>query len=480
MELHLEPADDVGLTRQIYRQVLERIVDGRLRPGDRLPPSRELARQLGLSRTTVTAAYEHLTAEGFLTGRVGAGTFVSAAPVHGTVARTAPRGAGVRPQPIWDDLPLPDQRAWDAVEYDFRIGHPDPSLFPSTAWRRVVAQQLRRTDAFAAGYADPAGHAGLRAGIARHVGLSRSVACDADDVLVTNGAQQALDLVARVLIAPGDVVAVEDPGHTPARHLFASHGAGVADIPVDASGIDVGALPDDARVVYVTPSHQFPLGTVMSLERRLALLEWAERANAIVVEDDYDSEFRFEDRPLQPLQSLDARGRVAYVGSFSKTMHPRLRLGFLVAPEALQAALRTARWLSGWHGDPVTQAAMAQFIDNGSLARHLRRTTAIYHDRHRRVLQGLRDHLHPWVEAVPSVAGIHVCARVRPGVEAEVDLRRVAATARRSNVAVETLADYSSTAASEQGVLLGYGLIAAEQIDDGLAGLARAFRRSSG
>jgi GntR family transcriptional regulator/MocR family aminotransferase len=296
------------------------------------------------------------------------------------------------------------------------------------------------------------------------------VRAGADDVVVTQGAQQALDLIGRVLIEPGDVVAVEEPGYPPARTLFHTLGARVAGVPVDADGLDVAALPARARLVYVTPSHQFPLGTPMSLARRAALLDWAATHDAVIVEDDYDSEFRFSDRPLEPLQSLDHTGRVLYVGTFSKTLLPALRLGYLVGPPSLRPALRAARQLTDWHGDHIAQAALARFIDSGELSRHVRRATRVYAARHEQVTAALRGDLATWLDPVPSAAGLHVCARLRPG--AGVDIDGVLARAQAAGVAVESLAAYGGPA----GLVLGYGAVRTDAVAAGLRVLARCFR----
>ncbi|MDG4785256.1 PLP-dependent aminotransferase family protein [Micromonospora sp. WMMD1102] len=321
-------------------------------------------------------------------------------------------------------------------------------------------------------YTEPDGHPGLRAALARHVGVSRSVRAGADDVLVTQGAQQALDLVGRVLVEPGDRVAVEEPGYPPARRLFRSHGARVTGVPVDAEGLVVAALPADTRLVYVTPSHQFPLGVPMSLARRTALLDWAERHGAVLVEDDYDSEYRFGGRPLEPLQSLDRHGRVVYVGSFSKTLLPMLRVGFLVAPASLRSALRTAKHLADWHGDLTTQGALAEFVDEGLLARHIRRTSREYAARRRAVLAALRDRLAGRLDPVPSAAGLHLAARPAPG--SRVDLAPVVARAGERGVAVASLAGYCAER-PRPGLVIGYGGIALADVDEGIRRLAAAF-----
>ncbi len=467
MDFHVSLAGRGDLSVRIYRQLRDAVLDGRLRAGERLPPTRELARRLAVSRNTVAVAYDRLTADGFLDGRVGAGTYVCA-DLPAPKPRNAPSARGPQPKAVWRSLP-PAAAVVPAPAFDFRVGIPDAALFPLETWRRLLARELRDAAGFAH-YAEPGGHPGLRAAIARHVGVSRSVRAGADDVLVTQGAQQALDLLCRVLIEPGDRVAVEEPGYRMAKLLFASHGAEVVGVPVDGEGLDVAALPSRTKLVYVTPSHQFPLGTAMSLARRTALLAWAGRAGAVVVEDDYDSEFRFSDRPLEPLQSLDRDGRVAYVGSFSKTLLPMLRLGFLIAPASLREALHHARQLSGWHGDLPAQAALARFVDEGLFARHLRRATKVYADRHERITATLERVFAGRLSPVPSAAGLHLCALAADGT----DLEPVAARAARAGAAIQTLSDLCGGFPG-QGVVLGYGSIPGESIDAGLAVLDAAW-----
>ncbi|MER6796797.1 PLP-dependent aminotransferase family protein [Amycolatopsis mediterranei] len=467
MDFHVSLAGRGDRSVRIYRQLRDAVLDGRLRAGERLPPTRELARRLAVSRNTVAVAYDRLTADGFLTGRVGAGTYVSA-ELPAPKPRKAPSVRGPQPTAVWRSLPPPAAEA-PAPEFDFRVGIPDTALFPLDTWRRLLARELRDTAEFAH-YAGPGGHPGLRAAIARHEGVSRSVRADADDVLVTQGAQQALDLLCRVLLEPGDRVAIEEPGYRMAKLLFTSHGAEVVGVPVDGEGLDVAALPPRTKLVYVTPSHQFPLGTPMSLARRTALLAWAARAGAVVVEDDYDSEFRFSDRPLEPLQSLDRDGRVAYVGSFSKTLLPMLRLGFLIAPASLRDALQHARQLSGRHGDLPAQAALAGFIDEGLFARHLRRATKVYADRHERITATLERVFAGRLRPVPSAAGLHLCALA----EDETDLEPIAARAAAAGAAIQTLSDLCG-GFPQQGVVLGYGSIPSASIDAGLAVLDEAW-----
>ncbi|HWM06678.1 MAG TPA: PLP-dependent aminotransferase family protein [Actinophytocola sp.] len=471
MDFHVSLAGRGDLGARIYRQLHEAIIDGRLRPGERLPPTRELATSLAVSRNTVAAAYERLTAEGFLVGRVGAGTFVCAHPPAGPAPRDEPAG-DVPVRPVWRELAATMSVPGRPVVHDFRLGVPDAHRFPMAAWRRLVARELREVGVLASGYVDPAGHPGLRAAIARHIGLSRSVRADAADVVITHGAQQALDLVGRLLVEPGACVAVEEPGYPPVRRLLTSLGARVVGVPVDGEGIVVSAIPRAARLVYVTPSHQFPLGTAMSLDRRTALLAWAHRRGAVLVEDDYDSEFRFADRPLEPLHSLDRGRRVVYVGSFAKTMLPMLRLGFLVVPPALRAVVRAAKEVTDRQGEITTQGAMAAFLTEGLFARHLRRATREYAARHRRIVEVLRRDFADRLDVVPSTAGLHLAAYVR----GQVDVDALVTRAAEAGVAVENLGAYYGEGPGLPGLALGYGAIELDKIEPGLLRLAACWR----
>jgi GntR family transcriptional regulator/MocR family aminotransferase len=474
MELHVSLKSG-RLSAGVYDQLRAAILDGRLRPGDALPPTRDFARRLDVSRNTVTNAYQRLIAEGFLVGRVGAGTFVSDdVPALRPAERQRPVASPLRPLAPWSEM-APTVASGSAASHDFRIGVPDAKLFPWDAWRRLVARQLRfprlRT---AGGYAEPDGDPALREAIARHVGLSRGVRATADDVLVTSGAQQAFDLVARVLVEHGTTVAIEDPGYPPVRRVFAAAGARIAPTPVDAEGLDVAQLPARARVVYVTPSHQFPLGVAMSLPRRLALLDWAERTGAAIVEDDYDSELRFDGRPLEPLQSLDRGGRVLYVGTFSKVMLPALRLGFVVAPPSLMPALRTARALADSSGTLATQTALAAFMADGSFARHVRRVLRTYRERRDRLVAALERELAGVLTVIPSAAGLHLAAWFD---DRRTDTAEVVRGALAAGVAVESLVPYFQHK-SLPGLALGFGAIPRSSIDEGIRRLATCVRRA--
>lgn len=468
---HISLVGRRDLSGEIYRQIRRAVLDRRLRPGDPLPPGRELAQTLSVSRATVTVAYERLIAEGFVTSRQGSGTFVSELFPPAGRERTGRRSTGaLRPRPIWEAMALPP--AFDTVRFDFRTGRCDASLFPQTSWRRSVTWALRSGETTAGVYEHPAGHRDLRVAIARHIGISRGIGASADDIIVTNGTQQALDVLARVLMAPGDAIAVEDPSYGPPRQLFKTLGIRVVGVPVDRQGLVVDALPRGVRAVYVTPSHQFPLSVTMTLPRRQALLAWAERNNAAIIEDDYDREFRFGGRPLEPLQTLDVKGRVIYVGSFSKTMLPTLRLGFLVTPSSLRAALHKAKFVSDWHTSTLTQAALARFIDEGEFARHLRRISATYRERHQIIADAISRDFAEHIDLIPSTSGLHLTALART-MSAD-QIAEVARRAAERGVAVQILSTFA-VGSPQAGFMLGYGAIPTSQIKEGLHLLRACF-----
>jgi GntR family transcriptional regulator/MocR family aminotransferase len=473
LDVHVRLDGRRDLSGQIYRQLRTAIHDGLLRPGDPLPPTRELSRRLAVARNTVGVAYERLVAEGYADSRVGSGTYVrtTGLPTREAATATETTGSGLRPRAMWAGLSpwaAPETSGPTTAAHDFRVGLPDARLFPYDAWRPLIARELRLSAAGVVGYGDPAGHAGLRAALARHIGLSRGVRTGPDDLLVTTGTQQALDLIGRVLLEPGDRVAVEEPGYPPARLPFLAHGAEVTGIPVDAEGLLVDAIPPDTRAVYVTPAHQFPLGMAMSLRRRTALLRWARRHGAAVIEDDYDSEFRFGGRPVETLQSLDRDGHVIYVGSFSKVMLPSLRVGFLVAPAPLRTALRTAKYTADWHTAVPTQAALARFVDDGLLARHIRRMQHTYAIRHQALTRALTDRFADLAELVPSTAGLHVTTFTQGRLADPDALADRAGRARASGVAVYTLAEVAANRSARPGFVFGYGSIDAPDIEPGL------------
>jgi GntR family transcriptional regulator/MocR family aminotransferase len=471
MAIHVSLVGRKDLKGEVYRQLRAAIRTGQLRPGEYLTPSRELAQALAVSRSTVVAAYDRLAAEGFVTSRPGAGVFVSEGPAPAKRGASTRTDGALRPRPVWDSIDLPI--GFPPARFDFRTGLPDASLFPHLTWRRLVARALRAAEQTERTYQHPAGQLSLRTAIAHHIGISRGIEASADDIIVTSGTQQALDFLARVLFSPGDRIAVEDPAYRPPRELFRSLGMRVMGVPVDHHGLVVDALPGRVRAVYVTPSHQFPLGVTMSLARRRALLAWAERNDAAIIEDDYDSEFRFGDRPLEPLQTLDTRGRVIYVGSFSKTLLPTLRLGFVVAPRSLRAAMQKVAFVAHWHAPTLAQTALAHLIDSGEFARHIRHVNRIYRERHQVLVGAVSRNFSEHLELLPSTIGLHVTALARTASAEQINA--VVRRAAQADVAVSDLSLLAVSGSARAGIVLGYGAIPAENIPEGMRRLRRCF-----
>jgi len=466
LELHLIIHGQKDLAGQLYRQLREAIDSGRLAAGARLPPSRLLAEQLGISRKTISDTYAQLTYEGVLVGKIGSGTFVNTHLPRHDRRQDGVRFASQDNIDRWANLDtrLRQPGAEGTAKADFIGGATTQPQFPQEEWRRCVNHAMRQMTGPRGHYSSPAGIAPLRDGIARHISYARGVNCQLDDVMVCNGAQQALDLLARVMIRPGDKVAMEDPGYTPARLIFQTLGAEVVSVPVDAEGIRVDLIPDGTRMIYTTPSHQFPLGMPMSPARREALLARALELGALVIEDDYDSEFRYEGRPTDALQSLDRHGVVAYIGTFSKVLLPELRMGYLIPPPSLFPALVRARQISDWHSSTLPQWALAKFISEGYLLKHIRRCHGIYAGRRERILARLAGDLSPWLEVVPSVAGFHLTALLRE----PVNVALLCELARKVEVGLYGLAPFHHQMPVRDGLLLGFGAIDTLDIDPAL------------
>lgn len=462
MELHVVIRGDKDLSGQIYRQLKEAVRAGRLAVGEKLPPSRLLAQQLGLSRKTVAEAYARLTYDKLLVGRVGSGTFVAGHAKRATTLKANAPLAGWETAERWHkmDTPLRHPAPEGNSRYEYIGGAPAHTLFPHAEWRRCVLDALRQGAKSRGLYGPAEGLPQLREAIAKHAAFSRGVRCSADDVIVTNGAQQALDLVARVLVVPGCTVAVEDPGYPPARLLLQAQGARVASVPVDAEGLVASEIPAGTRLIYVTPAHQFPLGMPMSVRRREALLARARELGAIIIEDDYDSEFRYEGRPTDSLQSMDDLGTVAFVGTFSKTLSPELRLGYLIAPPGILQAVSTAKHLCDWHTSLLSQRALAKFMADGGLQKHIRRCYAEYAERRANLLDRLNGDLSTWLSPVPANAGIHLSALCRRPIDMDLLLRLM----RRVDVGVYSIDPFFSSTKRQQGLMFGFGAIHSQDI----------------
>lgn len=467
-----------GLARQLYEGLRERILDGRLQSGTRLPASRDLAALLGISRNTVTRAFDQLYAEGYVEGRIGDGTYVAelstaSRPAPAVQAKAATSEALQRLQAHHLSRPLiGPPRA-------FRVGVPAFDLFPFETWARLSARFWRKPSPARLGYGDPAGDWQLRELIAAYLRNGRGLHCDPAQVIVTCGAQQAISLCAQLLVEPGDRVAIENPGYRAAGHAFAVAGAQLAGIPVDADGLDTAALEraGDCRLTYVTPSHQYPTGVTLSLARRLELLDWAERHDGWIVEDDYDGEYRYSGTPLAPLAALDRQGRVLYVGTFCKIAFPALRLGYLVLPPALVEPFARRRALDMRHSEIGTQAVMAEFIAAGHFQRHIRRMRAAARSRRDALLAGWPVDI-PGCAPMPAVeAGLHLCVRV----DSLARERELIAAAERAAVELNGLSSYwlpgeEPPVDNRAGLVLGFAAVPEAEIAKALAALRKAWR----
>ena len=467
---------DAPLWRQIYDQLRDAIVSGRLATGTKLPASRVLGADLVVSRNSVNAAYEQLRAEGYLEQRERLGSFV-ASVIPDVEGRVQPRSGVMRESvPIAQATPQhanlsstgavfvqaaerlskSKQLSDWATPLAFRIGDPAIDAFPLTLWSRLVARRWR-TGQVPLGYSDPAGAMELRRAIAEYLKTSRGVRCEPEQVFIASGTQQALDLATRLVLSPGDPVWVENPGYPGGRSAVEGAGATAVPVSVDDEGLSVEhgiQLCPDARGVYVTPSHQFPLGSVMSVARRLALLRWASEVDAWIFEDDYDSEFRYASRPLPSLQGLDDHGRVIYTGTFSKTLFPALRLAYVVSPPSLVDAFQAACILGGRYAPTDAQLVVTDFINEGHFERHLRRMRALYAARQHALLDCVRNHLADTLDVAPGAAGLHLVAFLK---DTTLDGRMVSARAADAGVEIPPLANYTLTALDRDGFLMGYG-----------------------
>ena len=458
------PLDGDGeLYLQVLRALKAAVHDGRLPRGTRLPATRVLAAELGLSRNTVVTAYEFLCAEHFAVARIGSGTFIAASVPsrRGRVPTTRidePSAYAARLRSL-PGLPLARRR--DELPIDLQYGEPltHPALF--TAWGRSLSHAAARAHG---GYPEPQGWPALRAEIAAYLGRRRGVVCEADEIVVVNGTQQAFALLARVLLDVGDRVVVEEPGYALAKHCFIAHGAALVPVPVGPDGLDVGRLgAEPAKLIVVTPSHQFPLGVAMSLPLRQALLQHAERSGAWIVEDDYDGEFGFEGALLPALRSLDPAGRVIYIGSFSKTMLPALRLGYIVCPRALRTDLLLAKRLMDVASPAVDQEALAHFMASGAFERHLRRTALELRRRRHALTAGLAAHGRSRLVVHDAGTGMHLVAAL-PGFDA-AQVQNLIRAAERHGLGLHSLAPHYESPPPVQGLLIGYAGVSVAQIN---------------
>jgi GntR family transcriptional regulator/MocR family aminotransferase len=475
LPIFLEGRGSRTLQDQIYSSIRRSILDGLVGPGRRLPSTRSLAADLRVSRTTALLALEQLRAEGYVVARRGSGTFIAPNLPEHLPPAVAPLAHLVTPPPfsrrgyLLSRTRPPDRRLVPANACAFRLGTPALDLFPHRIWAELTRECLRSLKPSQRDYSQLAGLRSLRVAIAEQV-QSRGTRCDADQVQVVMGAQRGLSFITHMLLDPGDEAWMEDPGYTGARGALNAASATVVPVPVDSEGMIVDAnASGEARLAYVTPSCQFPLGLAMSLERRHQLLEWARRSHAWIVEDDYDCDIRYQSQPLPCLHALDPDGRVIYVGTFSKTLFPALRLGFLIVPRDLQSGFITARLATDLHPPVLEQMVLAAFISRGHYARHLRRMQAAYAERLDALRRAIERSGAP-LSLRPVQSGIHAVVDVE-GVGAE---RVHAAAALRGVESMPLSAYYFGTGPRANALLLGFGSVTPAAIRAGVTKLARA------
>jgi GntR family transcriptional regulator/MocR family aminotransferase len=448
------------LHQQIYDAFQRRILSGELRAGQLVPSTRELAHDLRISRLPVLNAYARLQAEGYVETRAGTGTFIAASLK--TPSRTIVSAGSRRVSAHAEALPDYERPTWAARLGPFQVGQPDLDSFPIGVWSKVVARHARRLEVADLQYGDVQGLGELRDVIASYVRTSRGVRCEASQVLIVSGSQQALDLATRVLLDAGDNAWVEDPGYWLVRHALNASGCRAVPVAVDREGMSVSTAIKSgvkARAAFVTPAHQYPMGVTMSVARRLQLLEWAKRASGWIVEDDYDSEFRYDSMPIASLQGLDRDARVIYIGTFSKVMFPSLRLGYMVVPEDLVGRFLSMR-LAMDLGPPLsTQAAMAAFIREGHFARHIRRMRNLYAERRQVLLDAIDRELRGVAHVTGDAAGMHLAVLLERG-----DDRKIAANAEEHGLLLSPLSDLYVAAPVRSGFVLGFGNTKTSQI----------------
>jgi GntR family transcriptional regulator/MocR family aminotransferase len=487
------PGRDSGKSanRWLYESLRAEMLEGRLRPGTRLPATRDLARQYGLARGTIVNAFDQLKSEGYIECSVGSGTYVN--KILPDELLQAPRREGAA-------LPAPNQQRRRLSDYAgrvklfpnleirpsraFRANMPALDLFPTTLWAHVATRRLRRASTNLLLGCVPLGYRPLRDAVATYLGTSRGVKCVPDQVVIVSGVQEAIDLAVRLLVNPGDRVCMENPGYPGAAIAFKAAGAKVSALDVDGEGMrvqDTGMR--GARLVYVTPGHQFPLGVTMSASRRLHLLDWAARSGALILEDDYDSEYRYAGRPVPALQGFDSKGVVLFTGSFSKVLFPSLRLGYLVVPPDLVEYFSATLSVTSRHASLLEQAVLSDFITEGHFGRHVRRMREVYAERLSVLLEGAKQSLNGLLEISGVEAGLQTSAWLHQGLNAE----SVAAAAATRGIEVTALSSYRQGAAAPEGLQLGFAAVDSQEIRRGVRELTvtlenelKTLRRSVG
>ncbi|MFK7801581.1 MAG: PLP-dependent aminotransferase family protein [Anaerolineae bacterium] len=484
IDIEIDYKSDIPLNRQIYLQIRRQILDGTLAGQTRIPATREIARQYEVARMTVNVAYEQLELEGYVVSRPGSGTFVtddlelldqSDASSKLVLSDWATRMNKANQLSGTDSMRELNEPNLPNIEIDFGFGRSFSNIFPFDVWRKLLARYLSTDDAILSRYGSVGGFGPLREAISSYVGRQRGVNCRPEQVFIVSGIQQALDILGRLLINPGDEVLVETPGYVNASRLFRSHGAQLLPISVDENGFQPERIPaeTDARLVFVTPSNQFPHGGAMPIQRRLKLIHWARRQNAYIIEDDYDGELRYVGSPISALQGLDASGRVIYLGTFSKVLLPALRLGYVILPQELCSPFLQAKMLMDRGAPTLTQAAIADFINEGHFERHIRNLRKLYSERRKTLVQAIQKYLSEDVTFADHPAGFHIMLYLKTGV----DEQHVIAEARKQGVAVYPGRPYHLSGWVPPSLVLGFSDLENSQIEEGIKRLGEVLKQ---
>ena len=471
------------LYQQLAEELRQAVLQGRLKPNQKLPSSRVLAKSLGISRFTVTQSYEQLLSEGYLEARCGSGTFVCSQLPDDCLQTESIERSSSEPSELTRlsrfgaeltaikqvEIPQPQD------EISFRFDSPATERFPIELWRRLLSRSCHNSSALLNYMPDAAGYFPLRMAISDYLGRSRAVRCSAEQVIIVNGSQQALDLIARLTIDPGDWVAVEEPGYLDARYCFQGQGAKLHAVTVDSEGLDVETLSQSSlpfKLLYVTPSHQFPTGVTLSLSRRLALLQWAQQTGTLILEDDYDSEYRYGERPIPALQGLDRNNTVIYVGTFSKILFPSLRIGYLVVPPEWRSIVSRAKWLCDRQSPTLEQYALTDCITEGHFERHIRRMRHLYNQRRQVLVNALKHYLGSRVTILGENAGIHLMAKIETGWPDDVVIQKAAIV----GVGLISAQGYYLTAPKTGEFIFGYTQLDETQIEQGIQKLSQVLK----
>jgi GntR family transcriptional regulator/MocR family aminotransferase len=473
----LDSRRKIPIYRQLYEWFRRAILDGQLRPAQRVPSTRSLAAELNVSRIPVSSAYEQLHAEGFFETFIGAGTCVARSIPEHSLPPTIGKAGNSSRQISHSHVPRKISRrvammhvapqVWLNNLGAFRVSLPALEHFPTGVWSKLVNRYSRKQTRQSMAYGDSMGNLSLREAIAEYLGTVRAVRCEASQILVTTGSQQGLHLSANVLLDPKDRVWIEEPGYPGARQAMTMAGAQLVPVPVDLEGLNVAEgirRGSNARAVYITPSHQYPLGVTMSASRRMLLLNWAARSGAWIIEDDYDSEYRFGDRPIASLQGADAGARVIYIGTFSKVVFPALRLGYVVIPKDLVPAFSATRAATDDFSSTLYQSVMTDFIREGHFARHIRRMRILYMQRRTALVEAIHKHLSNKLEVIGAQAGMHLVALLPPGVNDVAVSRRAA----QLGISAMPLSTCYLKPPHRGGLILGFGGTDPRQIHDAM------------